>query len=96
MGAHEVPAQQSAVLVGVNTTGQRYKEGLKIGTLTGRKRSLTTPPSTFERAMDIEQQSTPKPVLRTNVGPHWSLNSAVSRTPCALLTSTLAHARAPP
>ena len=46
--------------------------------------------------MDIEQQSTPKPVLRTNVGPHWSLNSAVSRTPCALLTSTLAHARAPP
>ena len=31
--------------------------------------------------MDIEQQSTPKPVLRTNVGPHWSLNSAGRRQP---------------
>ena len=48
------------------------------------------------RDMDIEQQSTPKPVLRTNVGPHWSLNSAVSRTPCTHLAIPLAHARAPP
>ena len=37
--------------------------------------------------MDIEPQSTPKPVLRTNVGPHWSLGSAVRRTPCAHLRS---------
>ena len=37
--------------------------------------------------MDIEPQSTPKPVLRTNVGPHWSLGSAVRRTPCVHLGS---------
>ena len=48
---------------------------------------LATVPAARSKTMDIEPQSTPKPVLRTNVGPHWSLGSAVRRTPCVHLGS---------
>ena len=44
--------------------------------------------------MDIEPQDSPKPVLRTNVGPHRSLSSAVRRTPCVHIGSPFSsHAR---
>ena len=84
VNSHRVPRAVS--LVCCHFSVEQTRDPLEFTTAEGGR--LPSPLlRSLDRTMDIEPQSTPKPVLRTNVGPHWSLGSAVRRTPCAHLRS---------